>query len=53
VDLEDAKRQKSGQLELPLDGRGETSARERSGEATTAAHENERSGTESLPRLEA
>ena len=37
-------RQMSGQLELPLEGRGEAPSRERSGEASTAAHEPERSG---------
>jgi hypothetical protein len=44
VSLEDAKRQKSVQLELPLEGRGEAPSVERSGEASTAAHGNERSG---------
>lgn len=44
MDLGDAKRQKSGQLELPLEGRGEAPSVERSGEALTAAHGNERSG---------
>jgi RNA-directed DNA polymerase len=38
----------SRQLELPLAGRGEAPARERSEEAPTANHENERSGASDL-----
>jgi len=52
VNLEDAKRQKSGQLELPLEGRGEAPRVERSGEASTAEHGNERSGTEDARLME-
>jgi RNA-directed DNA polymerase len=43
-------RQKSGQLELPLEGRGEAPRAKRSGEASTAAHVVERSGSDD-PRL--
>ena len=39
MNLEDATRRKSGQLELPLEGRGEAPRAERSGEALTAAAE--------------
>lgn len=42
--LKDARRQKSTQVELPLEGRGETSRGKRSGEALTATHGNERPG---------
>jgi hypothetical protein len=52
VNLEDATRQKSGQLELPLEGRGESPRAERSGEASTAAHGNERSGTDEAHLME-
>ncbi len=45
VSLEDARRQKTRQLVLPLDGRGEAPRCERSGEASTAASGNERPGT--------
>jgi RNA-directed DNA polymerase len=44
VNLGDKKRQKSGQLELPLEGRGEATTVERSGEASTAVGGNGRSG---------
>ncbi len=46
VSLEDAMRQKSRQLELPLESRGEAPKVQRSGEAPTAANGNERSGTD-------
>ena len=46
--LDDAKHQPSPQGELPLAGRGEAAHRERSGEASTAAGGNARSGTEHL-----
>ncbi len=45
MSLEDAMRQKTGQLVLPLDGRGEAPRSQRSGEASTAASGNERPGT--------
>ena len=45
VRLEDARRQKTGQLELPLESRGEAPRSQRSGEAPTAANGDERSGT--------
>jgi RNA-directed DNA polymerase len=45
VSLEDAMRQKTRQLVLPLDGRGEAPRCQRSGEASTAASGNERPGT--------
>jgi RNA-directed DNA polymerase len=48
VSLERAMRQKTGQLVLPLAGRGEAPRDERSGEARTAAHEDERLGTDRL-----
>jgi len=48
VSLEDSMRQKTRQLELPLDGRGEAPRCQRSGEASTAANRNERPGTDSL-----
>jgi len=41
-------RQKTGQLVLPLDGRGEAPRCQRSGEASTAASGNERPGTDRL-----
>ena len=41
-------RQKSRQLELPLGGEGETPRAQRSGEASTAANGNGRSGTDYL-----
>jgi RNA-directed DNA polymerase len=52
VSLEDATRQKSGQLELPLEERGEAPRIERSGEASTAAHGEERSGNDDAKRME-
>lgn len=48
MSLEDAMRQKTRQLVLPLDGRGEAPRCERSGEASTAASGNERPGTDRL-----
>jgi group II intron reverse transcriptase/maturase len=48
MSLRSARRQKSGQPELPLDRRGEASDGERSGEAQTAATGTERSGTGGL-----
>ncbi|MFA6433910.1 MAG: group II intron reverse transcriptase/maturase [Elusimicrobiales bacterium] len=45
MDLENAKRQKSEQLELPLIYRGETPNGQRSVEALTAAHDEKRSST--------
>ena len=49
--LEDAMRQKSEQLELPLIYRGETPNGQRSVEALTAAHNEERSSKEDLMEL--
>jgi len=48
VSLQDARRQKSRQLELPLGGRGEAPKAERSGEASRAATGDARSGTDHL-----
>jgi len=48
VSLEDARRQKTRQLELPLEGRGEAPRCQRSGEASTAASGNEGPGTDRL-----
>jgi RNA-directed DNA polymerase len=48
VSLEDATRQKTGQLVLPLVGRGEAPRGQRSGEAFTATNGNERPGTDRL-----
>ena len=48
MSLEDAMRQKTGQLVLPLVGRGEAPRCQRSGEASTAATGNERPGTDRL-----
>jgi group II intron reverse transcriptase/maturase len=48
VSLEDAMRQKTGQLVLPLVCRGEAPTGQRSGEASTAASGNERPGTDHL-----
>ncbi len=45
MSLEDARRQKTRQLVLPLEGRGEAPRDQRSGEASTAASGNERPGT--------
>lgn len=50
MNLEDATRQKTRQLELPLEGRGEAPRAKRSGEVSTATHGNERSGNRD-PRL--
>jgi RNA-directed DNA polymerase len=52
VGLESEMRQMSRQLELPLEGRGEAPRGKRSGEARSAAHENERSGIEGEKLLE-
>jgi RNA-directed DNA polymerase len=46
--LEDARRQKAKQLELPLGGEGEAPRARRSVEALTAAHGNERSRSDHL-----
>jgi RNA-directed DNA polymerase len=48
MSLEDARRQMSKQLELPFESRGEAPRHERSGEASTAAKGDERSGTDHL-----
>jgi RNA-directed DNA polymerase len=48
VSLEDAMRQKTRQLELPLEGRGEAPRCQRSGEASTAVSGNESPGTDRL-----
>lgn len=48
MSLEDAMRQKTGQLVLPLASRGEAPRGQRSGEASTAASGNERPGTDRL-----
>jgi len=52
VNLVDATRQKTRQLELPFKGRGEAPRAERSGEALTAAHGNERSGNDDARLME-
>src|ERR1019366_2295654 len=52
MSLEEAMRQKSGQPELPSEGRGEAPRVERSGEASTATHGNERSGTDDTRLME-
>ncbi len=52
MNLGDAMRQKSGQLELPLDRRGEAPGVGGSGEASTAAHETERSGNDGVRLME-
>jgi RNA-directed DNA polymerase len=52
VSLESERRQKSRQLELPLAGRGEAPRGQRSGEARSATHENERSGNDDGKLLE-
>lgn len=52
MSLEDAKRQKSRQLELPLESRGEAPGIQRSGEATTAEHGTERSGNDDSRLME-
>lgn len=48
MSLEDAMRQKTEQLVLPLEGKGEAPRGQRSGEASTAASGNERPGTDRL-----
>jgi group II intron reverse transcriptase/maturase len=48
MSLESGKRQKSEQMELPLEYRGETPTIRRSGETLTAANGDERSGTDRL-----
>jgi RNA-directed DNA polymerase len=48
VSLEDARRQKTKQLVLPLESRGEAPRGQRSGESSTAANGNERPGTDRL-----
>jgi retron-type reverse transcriptase len=48
VSLEDARRQKTKQMVLPLEGRGEAPRGQRSGEASTATSGNERPGTDRL-----
>lgn len=48
MSLEDARRQMSKQLELPFESRGEAPRQDRSGEASTAAKGDERSGTDHL-----
>ena len=50
--LRSASRQKSKQLELPLEGRGEAPRISRSGEAPTATQGNERSGTDDALLME-
>ena len=52
VDLGDAKRQKSRQRELPLETRGEAPKVGGSGEASTAVHGDERSGTSDARLME-
>ena len=52
MSLGDNTRQKSGQLELPLAGRGEATAANRSGEVSTATHGNVRLGTDDAHLME-
>ena len=52
MSLEDERRQKSGQLELPLECWGEAPEAKRSDESPTATNESERSGTRDEPLLE-
>ena len=52
MSLENERRQKSGQLELLLEGRGEASTVGQSGETRSATHENERSGNDDEKLLE-
>jgi group II intron reverse transcriptase/maturase len=52
VGLEDARHQKSGQLELPFEVRGEPSNVDGGGEASAARHENERSGNDEARLME-
>lgn len=49
--LDDAMAQKSGQLELPFDDKGEALIAERSGQASPATCESERPGTDTLMEL--
>jgi RNA-directed DNA polymerase len=51
MSLDKAMRQKSTQMELPLDGRGATPSEQRSGEAVSAANGNDSSGTDHLMEL--
>ena len=51
MSLDKAMRQKSTQMELPLDGRGATPGEQRSGEAVSAANGNDSSGTDHLMEL--
>ena len=51
MSLEGDRHQKSRQLELPLEARGETVREERSGESSTAARGDERSGSGHLMEL--
>jgi RNA-directed DNA polymerase len=51
VSLEDERHQKSAQAELSLEVRGEAFLGQRSGEASTAANRNERSGNDHLMEL--
>ena len=51
MSLESATPQMSGQLELPLESRGEAPRVKRSEEAPKATHETERSGTSDLMEL--
>jgi len=48
VSLGRVRRQKSRQLELPLEGKGEARPLQRRGETPTAANRNERSGIDCL-----
>ncbi len=52
MSLKSEKRQMSGQLELPLEGRGEAPRVERSGEARSATNESGRSGNDDEKLLE-
>ena len=52
MSLEDTMRQKTGQLELSLDHRGEAHGVQRSGEVTTAANGDGRSGTDDTRLME-
>lgn len=52
MSLEDTMRQKSRQLELPLEGRGEAPRVARSGEVSSATNGNERSGRDDVKLME-
>lgn len=52
VRLEDTMRQKTGQLELSMDHRGEAHGVQRSGEVATASNGDERSGTDDTGLME-